>query len=94
MMRNAVLIVAVLLFGASLAAFFENWAAWPFVLMTGLIILGTVFERFNYRGSAAPDAAGPWKPTNECFRDEESGRLVTVWFNPATGERRYVEDGA
>jgi hypothetical protein len=28
--------------------------------------------------------------TQERFVDPESGRLVTVFFNPATGERRYI----
>ena len=33
----------------------------------------------------APDAA-------ERFRDDESGQWLRVWFNPASGERRYQPD--
>ena len=43
------------------------------------------------RGSEALD--GDWQPTAEKFIDDESGRPVTVWFNPKTGARRYVEAG-
>ena len=40
----------------------------------------------------AVERAG-WAPTAERFRDQESGAMVTVWFNAKTGERRYVEAG-
>ncbi|MEP7130959.1 MAG: hypothetical protein ABI770_07515 [Sphingomicrobium sp.] len=30
--------------------------------------------------------------SDEKFVDPESGKLLTVWFDPATGDRRYVED--
>jgi hypothetical protein len=36
--------------------------------------------------------AGNWHPTDEKFVDPESGKLVTVWFDPSTGERRYVSE--
>jgi hypothetical protein len=58
---------------------------WAAILLGGLAI-----ERWRYkRLGAAPPGAG-WQATGERFVDPESGRLVTVYFNPATGERRYV----
>ena len=68
-------------------------AAWPFLLCAGILAIGVFYERTLSRGGGAPRGAG-WAPTAERFRDDESGAMVTVWFNPTTGERRYVEDGA
>jgi len=68
-------------------------AAWPALVFAGLLVLGTLWERFYYRGGTVHGEGGRWQATAERFLDEESGRPVTVWFNPATGERRYVEQG-
>jgi hypothetical protein len=67
--------------------------AWPFLLCAGILAAGVFFERTLSRGGGAPRGPG-WAPTAERFRDQESGAMVTVWFNAKTGERRYVEDGA
>lgn len=56
----------------------------------GLVLLfGLIVERWRYKpltGRPGPD----WVPTEERFVDPESGRLVTVFYKPSTGERRYV----
>ena len=39
--------------------------------------------------TGGPPGAG-WVATKERFVDPESGKLVTVFYQPATGERRYV----
>jgi hypothetical protein len=63
-------------------------AAWGAIMAGGVLI-----ERWRYRPLTA-DRPGPdWQATPERFVDPESGRPVTVFFNPATGERRYVADG-
>jgi hypothetical protein len=57
----------------------------------GVIVLGTVFERWRYR----PDSAGPearWQPTGERFQDPQTGQTVQVFYDPRSGERRYVTD--
>lgn len=92
MLRLLVMIGAALWFCAAAAMTLWDATAWPMLVMASLLLLGTIGERFYYRGSAAatPDASG-WQATKERFLDEESGRLVTVWFNAQTGERRYVE---
>ncbi len=59
---------------------------WAVVLLVGLAI-----ERWRYKKlGAAPPGPG-WEKTDERFVDPETGRLVTVYFHPATGERRYIE---
>lgn len=67
-------------------------AAWPFLLGVAVLAVGVFYERTLSRGGAAPVGPG-WQPTAERFRDQESGAMVTVWYNARTGERRYVEDG-
>jgi hypothetical protein len=58
---------------------------WAVIFLAGLVI-----ERWRYqRLGAAPPGPG-WQRTEERFVDPETGRLVTVYFHPATGERRYV----
>lgn len=92
MLRTIIQILALVSLLAAMALVLVQPMAWPALAVAGIFVLGTLWERFHYRGS---EAGGPgWQPTSERFRDEESGALVTVWFNPATGERRYVEQGA
>jgi len=91
MLRVAVHVIAALFLLCALFVVTQDATAWPMLLVAALFAAGTVFERFHYRGSDTTD--GDWQPTNEKFIDDESGRPVTVWFNPKTGARRYVEAG-
>jgi hypothetical protein len=57
----------------------------------GLVLLfGLVFERWRYKSVTACRPGPGWVATDERFVDPESGKLVTVFYQPATGERRYV----
>jgi len=57
----------------------------------GLIVLGTVFERWRYRPrDARPEAR--WEPTGERFEDPQTGKTVQVLYDRKSGERRYVSD--
>ena len=57
----------------------------------GLVLLfALVVERWRYKPvTGRPPGAG-WVATKERFVDPESGKSVTVFYQPATGERRYV----
>ena len=57
----------------------------------GLIVLGIVFERWRYRPTEAQPGAG-WQPTGERFEDPQTGKIVQVFYDPRSGERRYVSD--
>jgi len=62
-------------------------------LITGVILCGgVVFERAAYKPleTASPDAR--FQRTAERFIDPETHAPVTVFVNPATGERKYVKD--
>ena len=92
MLRNVVLGLGLAWLAIGLWMTLLDAAGWPMLVVPAIIVAGVVFERVNYRGNASDPADPAWRPTNERFLDEATGRPVTVWFNAATGERRYVDD--
>ena len=60
-------------------------AVWAAILLVGLLI-----ERWRYKPLAGRPPGPDWQRTDERFVDPETGKLVTVYFHPATGERRYI----
>lgn len=93
MLRGAITLAAALVACAGLALVIhgERNGGWQ-MLAVGLIALfGIVFERWRYRHlEARPD--GSWEATGERFVDPTTNEPVKVFFNPRTGERRYVSD--
>ena len=66
-------------------------AGWQVLVFGALVLIGTLFERWRYR--AVESAAGPpGQPTGEKFLDPATGQPIEVYFDPRTGERRYVAD--
>ena len=55
-----------------------------------LLFIGLVFERWRYKPLTDTRLGPDWIPTEERFVDPETGKLVTVYYHPTTGERRYV----
>jgi hypothetical protein len=94
MLRTIIQIFAFLFLLCAMVLVVVEPTAWPALPAAGILILGTLWERFYYRGGTVSGSGGRWQATQERFLDEESGGLVTVWFNPTTGERRYVDQGA
>lgn len=69
-----------------------NYGGGPALLIVGVLaILTALLEPIYGRASGKP-VDGDWRSTDEKFVDPETGKLVTVWFDPETGERRYVEE--
>jgi hypothetical protein len=62
----------------------------PLAVWGAIFAGGVIIERWRYRPLSEDRPGRDWQATTERFVDPESGRLVTVFFNPATGERRYV----
>ena len=60
-------------------------AGWGVILIIGLLI-----ERWRYKPLAERSPGPDWTATDERFVDPETGKLVTVYYHPASGERRYV----
>jgi hypothetical protein len=66
--------------------------AWVFIVWGAILFLALVYERFRYK-TIAPAKPGPgWVKTAERFVDDETGKPVTVYLQPQTGERMYVEE--
>jgi hypothetical protein len=55
-----------------------------------LLIAALLCERWRYQRLHLEGPGAGWIATDERFVDPESGKLVTVFFRPSTGERRYV----
>jgi hypothetical protein len=94
MLRNLVLLLSFV--ALALGALFMLWHVDPpgfTLLIWGAILLGAVvYERFRYK-PLEPNRPGPgWERTSERFVDAESGKTVTVYLEPKTGERQYVEE--
>ena len=60
-------------------------AGWGVILIVGLLI-----ERWRYKPLVERRPGPDWTATDERFVDPETGKLVTVYYHPASGERRYV----
>ena len=56
------------------------------------LIVAIVIERVRYKALASKSPGPGWQRTTERFVDEETGRTVTVYVQPETGERAYVKD--
>lgn len=76
--------VAMLLSGFPPAAVFLCWGA--------LLVVGILIERFRYKPLERGEPGAGWERTTERFIDDDSGRPVTVYVRPETGERKYVEE--
>jgi hypothetical protein len=72
----------------ALAAFIS--AAVCLAIWGVLLIVGLLIERWRYKPLSGPRPGPDWIATDERFIDPESGKLVTVYYQPATGERRYI----
>lgn len=92
MLRNLVLGFAALttLAGAGLVA--AGVPAFGVLVFGVLLLAGAAFERVRYKRLEPAPGAGRFAPTPERFIDDATGAPVTVWADPATGERKYVRD--
>jgi len=94
MLRTAVIAIGIAGFLAGLvalamhafppAAIFGFWGA--------LVVIGTIYERYRYKPLEEGRPGGNWVETSERFIDDETGKAVTVYVDPASGERKYVTE--
>jgi hypothetical protein len=94
-LRAALLVIGrVMLAGAAVGALTGSRLAAiiPLAFWGGIFGSGALVERWRYRPLTDNRPGRDWQATLKRFVDPETGRLVTVFFNLATGERRYVAD--
>jgi hypothetical protein len=93
MLRSVVIVLGAVstLLGGVLLLFREPGGVGP--LIGGLLLLvGVLFERVIYKPVEAGRPGPGWVKTAERFISDATGKPVTVYVEPATGERRYVEE--
>ncbi|WP_419815985.1 hypothetical protein [Glacieibacterium sp.] len=99
MLRWTIIAVVVLALATTLACAALAWAGvvgipvalaiW-FAVQLGIVLAGFVFERVRYKSFDTSEPGPGWEVTLERFIDPATGAHVRVWFNPTTGERRYI----
>lgn len=84
--------------GGLLAALGGLWpfAVWPLIL-GAVLLLVALYERTRYGAGERVDVPTAARPeglqrTEELFSDPTTGDLTRVWYDPATGERRYLPE--
>jgi hypothetical protein len=60
-------------------------AVWALIFLVGLAV-----ERWRYKPIDDRAPKPDWQETGERFIDPETGKLITVYVQSSTGERRYV----
>jgi hypothetical protein len=93
MLRRTLLAIGVAALALAVAAALFR-APFPLVmwltLLGAALVGGIIFERGRYKPAAPDHPDSDWVATDERFIDPHSGEQVTVFYRPATGERRYV----
>jgi hypothetical protein len=65
-------------------------AAWRLVVFGVVLAAAGLVERWRYKRLVLRRPGTGWVATGERFVDPESGKLVTVYYHPPSGARRYV----
>ena len=94
MLRAVLFAIGLLLLIAALAATLAGYPAVPLAASGAILTLALLLERYVYKPIRSGLPGPGWEQTAERFIDPKSGQSVTVYFNPRTGERRYIGDGS
>lgn len=89
MLRAVLLIIGAMLLATPLA---EPKAAVGPMVIGAVIVLAVLVERYVYKPIGDEPPGAGWNKTAERFADPKSGRSVAVYYNPRTGQRRYVAE--
>jgi hypothetical protein len=92
-MRSALLGVELAMLAAGAVALLRAGCVglgWQLAVLGVVLVAGVLVERWRYKRLGGTRPGSEWIATAERFVDPESGKLVTVYYRPATGERRYV----
>ncbi|MGD0430052.1 MAG: hypothetical protein ABSA58_03070 [Acetobacteraceae bacterium] len=91
MLRTVLLVIGAMLLATLLV---EPKAAIGPAVIGAVIVLSVLIERYVYKPIGDEPPGAGWNKTEERFADPASGRNVAVYYNPRTGQRRYVAEGA
>jgi hypothetical protein len=93
-LRFFVLLIAAASLAAGIAALALGVCppALVFAIWGVLLVIGTLGERTIYKPMLKQPPGPAWQRTSERFLDPQSGVPVTVYTDPASGERQYVQE--
>jgi hypothetical protein len=92
LLRGVVLGFGILvLFGGTIALGAGVPAAWPALVLGGVLVIGVLAERVIYK-PLAPRAPAGWQRTGERFVDDATGKVIEVFYDPKSGQRQYVQE--
>ena len=93
-MRKGLITIGILALILGLAALASGIVGRSFVLFFwgAILLVAIVFERSRYKKIARKSPGPDWQRTPERFVDDETGKMVTVYVHPESGERAYVEE--
>ena len=95
MLRKAALGLGLALLAGGLVAVLAGsyGIALPCLVLGAIVVLVILCEQVVYKRVADRAPPGPgWRRTRERFIDDSTGRTVTVYVKPRTGERAYVAE--
>ena len=90
--RVAALTLAGLLLVVGVWLIWAENAGWGAALFGLAVLAGTLLDR-RYRGKVLDEVGtdAVWQDTGEREVDPQSGEVIAVWYDPATGTRRYQQ---
>jgi hypothetical protein len=77
--------------GVLMQAAGKDGGGFPLFVLAALIAVGTVFDAGYLERRRGP--RGIWQLTAEREIDHQSGQILEVWYDPISGERRYLPTG-
>jgi hypothetical protein len=95
MLRNVVLAIggAMIIFGVMGMLSGTFGMAIPLAVWGAIMVFGILYERYAYKTVIDHVPAGKgWNRTAERFVDDKTGKTITVYVKPLTGERAYVAE--
>ena len=92
MLRSAIIVIGALcVAGGAIAVLSGMMPGFVFIFWGAVLLLGTLYERVRYK-TLLQEKPGGLVRTSERFVDDATGRTITVYVDPASGERSYVQE--
>ncbi len=94
MLRNVLVTLGGLLIITGATGLFSGYVGPGLVLLVwgAVMVFGIIYEHYAYKKILDRPPGPEWARTTERFVDEKSGKTVTVYVKPVTGERAYVAE--
>ncbi|MGD0280201.1 MAG: hypothetical protein ABSC11_12950 [Smithella sp.] len=91
MLRIGLLIFGLVLSVTGLVLLIQDKCTYqPYLIFGGILVIAVLCERWHYRRKEH-NHNSQWQQTGERFEDPETGQTLEVYYDPVSGERRYVK---